>query len=526
MDGSKDKQPTSPNRSERFLVNALWSWLGVGVNILIGVAVSPYIIRKLGPEAYGVWALLFSAIGYYTVLDFGFRSAVVRYSAHFWASGDPAKINEIINSALVYVSMASLALLFLTFYLFRSLYRFFKISSGYERDFSLLILILGTTWAMSLIFNLFSGSLEGFQRFDLTNRIWIVVALMRAVGSISVLWLGYGLIALGSITMLSQVTGFALLYISVRRVFPAIRISPHLARRSVLKEMVHFSFHSFLANMAQMVVDSTAPVLVGHYLPVAYAGYYSLPVGLLQNTADAADRVGTVTTAQAATLQAKGENETLERLGIFTNRYSLVIYMPLTIMLVVYGRDVLRVWVGAAFAAHSAPLLPILLIGVLIALVGQANSSPMLFALAKHRLYAYGRACEAIVNVAVMMLVIPRYGIVGAAWTATSFMALVRGFYTPWLLCRNLHVRFLSYLTKVYGRPLLTALPVVLLTYWSKRQLQWGQNLVQLIVVGAIVSVVFLGFASVTCLETQHRIVIFRWLLKRAGLRRQATTEA
>jgi O-antigen/teichoic acid export membrane protein len=420
--------------------------------------------------------------------------------------------------------MASLILILTTLYFFHSVYRFFKISPGYERDFSYLILMLGITWALSLIFYLFGGCLEGFQRFDLSNRIAIIVVFIRSVGSVVLLAMGYGLIALGWITMVGQVVGFVLYYLTVRSVFPAIRISPNLARWTVLKELAHFSFHSFLANSAQMVLDNTAPLLIGHYLPVANAGYYSLPVRLLQNTADAADRVGTVTTAYAAELQAKGNSEALERLGVFTNRYCLVIYMPLTIMLLVFGRDILRVWVGAEFAAHSAPLLPILLLGVGIALVGQANSSPMLFGLAKHQFYAYGFALEAAANVALMTLIIPRYGILGAAWVATSFMALVRGIYTPWLLCRNIHVRYFSYMTQIYVRPFLTALPIILLTYWVKTQFHLGQNLVQLLIVGAIVAMVFLGTASVTCLRPEHRAVISDWVLRHLGMRGQAAS--
>jgi O-antigen/teichoic acid export membrane protein len=524
--GFSEGQPLVSNlRSERFLVNALWSWFGVGANILTGLFVSPYIIRKLGAEGYGVWALLFSTIGYYALLDFGFRSAVVRYAAHFSAKSDPPKINEIINSAVAYSSAASLILLLTTIYFFHSLYRFFDMPPRYVRDFSLLILMLGATWAMGLIFYAFGGCLEGFQRFDLTNRIAIMVVFIRSLGSVVVLSMGQGLMALGWITTLSQVAGFVLLYVNVRRVFPELRISPRLARWTVLKEMAHFSIHSFLANTAQMILDSTGSLLVGHYLPVAYAGYYNLPVRLLQYTSDAADRVGSVTTAQTAELQARDEMEALKRLGVFTNRYCLVISMPITIMLLVYGKDIFRIWVGAAFAAHSAPLLPILLIGVGIVLVGQANSSPMLFGLAKHRFYSYGLVFEAAANVAVMTVVIPRWGIFGAAWTATGFMVLVRGFYTPWLLCRNMHVPLLSYLGEIYVRPVLTALPVILLTYWCKRQ-QWGQDLFQIILIGAIVSLVFLAAASITCLEAQHRLVIYYSLLRQVGLRRRATMGA
>jgi hypothetical protein len=40
---------------------------------------SPYLIRKLGSDAYGVWILAFGLIEYCWLFDLGFRSATVKY---------------------------------------------------------------------------------------------------------------------------------------------------------------------------------------------------------------------------------------------------------------------------------------------------------------------------------------------------------------------------------------------------------------------------------------------------------------
>ena len=38
-----------------------------------GFFLSPYIIRRLGDQRYGIWALAFAFIDYYTLFDFGFN---------------------------------------------------------------------------------------------------------------------------------------------------------------------------------------------------------------------------------------------------------------------------------------------------------------------------------------------------------------------------------------------------------------------------------------------------------------------
>jgi O-antigen/teichoic acid export membrane protein len=46
------------------------------------------VIHHLGDERYGIWAQVFSLVDYYGLVDFGFRSAVVKYAAHFRATGE------------------------------------------------------------------------------------------------------------------------------------------------------------------------------------------------------------------------------------------------------------------------------------------------------------------------------------------------------------------------------------------------------------------------------------------------------
>src|SRR5262249_27620731 len=150
---------------------------GVGVNLFAGVVLSPYIIRKLGADGYGLWSLLFSLVSYYTLLDFGIRSAIIRYSAHFRATADFSSINEIVNTAVAYFSVTAIVLLGVTAYLSLSAHQFINVPSGYQAVFSVLVAIVGASWAFGMVFNVFTGGLEGFQGFDTSNRIWVISVL-------------------------------------------------------------------------------------------------------------------------------------------------------------------------------------------------------------------------------------------------------------------------------------------------------------------------------------------------------------
>src|SRR6202049_22359 len=76
------------------------SWFALGVNILVGFFLSPFILHRLGDTAFGIWVLIFSVTGYYGIFDFGIRSSIIRYVSKYTATQDIEEVNRLINSAM------------------------------------------------------------------------------------------------------------------------------------------------------------------------------------------------------------------------------------------------------------------------------------------------------------------------------------------------------------------------------------------------------------------------------------------
>ncbi len=488
--------------------NVLWNWTGVAVSLIGGLVLTPYIIRKLGADGYGVWSLVFSLIGYYSLLDFGFRSAVVRFSAHYRAQHDSDKINELVNTLLFYFSAASILLLVVTVVLARYADRLFQIPAALRGQFSWLVSLVGINLAVGVAFNVFTGCVEGFQRFDLVNKIRVTAYSTQAVGCFVTLSLGYGLAAMGAVALGAQALLCLLYFVNFRRIFPALRFSRSLVTRSMFVETAGYGGHTFVASLASQSLEQTPSLIIGHHFTTAFVGFYNLPYRLLQYAADGVSRVGLVVAPQAAELAATDQIDKVRALGVYANRYCFALYTPLAITLLFYGRELFRAWVGIDYVNHSAPLLPVILIAAWFTLAGQFSSSTILFGLGKHRGYAWGLVAEALCNVGAMIIIVPRHGILGAAIAATSLTVAIRGIYTPWLLCRVFGCRLAEYLGSIFARPLLTAVPVMALTYAGKKWLWAGNNWAELGAVAVLVGGLYLGMAYFTCLEREHRRVL------------------
>jgi O-antigen/teichoic acid export membrane protein len=506
-------QPAAPalsaaSKSKRFLVNVLWSWSGVATNLAVALLLNPYMIRKLGPERYGIWALIFTVIDYFWFFDLGLNSAVATFCARYWANKETAKINEVVNTALFYFSIISVLAMALTLTLAHNVGGFFRVSPAYRTEFSTLIELTGMSWAICIVMNMFVSGVQGFQRFDLESRVWVASLVLRSLGYFLVLWLGYGLVEMAAVFVLFQVLAYVFNIGNFRGVFLELRFSKALVKFSVFQEIVAYGLKTFFANGATLVLNQSGPVLIGHYEPTEFVGFYTLPSRILQYAGDAVSRVGNVTRSSAAEMLAMGEHDSVLRLGVYSNRYSLTLFMPLAVLLVVYGPELILRWVGPVFATYSAPLLPIFLVSTSLVLAGQFNSSSLLYGINRHGAYARGVMVEAVLNVIGMVLVIPRYGIIGAAVVASGLMLLVRGIYTPLVVSRCLNFSFFEYMRRIYIRPILTGLPIASMAWALKMRVLPGRTWFDLFAAALWIGLSYCALALFTCIEPEHRSLL------------------
>ncbi len=502
-------------RHARFLKNVAWNWAGVAVSIASGILLSPYIIRRRGNEGYGIWALAFALIEYYWLLDLGFRSAAIKYSAHYHALGRPQKVNEIVNTSLLYFSVVGALLFAATAALASPVTSAFQVSPAARPAFRFLVLVVGLSWSVGIVFNVFSACLEGLQRFDVAGKIWVCTSSLRAGGLALVLWLGYGLEHMGVVVVASQFLGYVLNFVALRRVFPELRLSLSQARLPVFREMAAYALHSFVATVSSQVLNQAAPVVIGYHRPAAFVGYYNLPVRLLQVMVEAVARVSVVSSSSAAHLSAATNLPPVAVLGVYANRYCLALFGLLAVFLSTYPAEILTAYISAAFARHSAPLLPVLTLAFTLAIAGQFNSSAILFGLGKHRGYARTLFAEAVALVALGLFVVPRYGIFGMAVVASVLMILNRACLTPLFLCRSLATPWIHYMRAIYLRPLVCALPALALALALRASILPGRSLWELLAAAALIGLAYYPAAFFVCVEPDHRKMLWSLLARR-----------
>jgi O-antigen/teichoic acid export membrane protein len=519
MTSASPPQQLAGGSGKRFITNVLWNWVGAISTIGAGVLLQPYIIRQLGSARYGIWALVFSTLDYLRLFDFGLRAAIVNFAARCRARHDHERLNDVLSTAAVYFGLLAVAIIVFSLsfcWVFPSL---FKVPEEYRTDAIGLVAIVGTSLALVLFSSIFTGVLEAFQRFDLVNHAYTTALFVRMTGSVVLLYLGYGLIELGVLALLCQIGERLWNIRSVMRIFPQIHLRPARASFSTLRDLTGYSFSSFLVSNSILISSQSPLVMIGYFASAASVGFFSLPYRLVMYIGDIVPRVGTVTASRVAELDEHGHTRQLQNLTVLINRYCYTLFLPLSVFLLLYGRELLARLVNPEFAANSAGVLPPVTILVTLTIAGMFNTVATLIGQGRHREYAWGVTAELVVYLAALAWSIPRFGIEGAAWSSLCVLTLSRGLLPAWIFCRQNAVSLGRFLASIYVTPTLTALPVAAAAVFLHRSYLPGNTWIELVIAGGIIAATYYTLALFTCVSAEHRHRIQSLLQRRLALR-------
>src|SRR5205807_2701890 len=257
------------------LKNVGSSWFALGVNVLVGIFLSPYILHRLGDEAFGIWVLIFSITGYYGLFDLGIRSSMVRYVAKYAATEDHHQLNCLVNTAMF--SYGGIGLLAMLITLTASFYvgSIFRIPVDFLTTARLLFLIVGSAVALGFPLGVAGGILEGLQRFYLLNFTSVSSTLLRALLIVLALRHGKGLLTVALITVSLPLLA-ALVNATVVLHLVPLRFSPRYVERSSLRRIANYSGATFMIILAGRLRFKTDAVVIGTFVSSAAISYFAI----------------------------------------------------------------------------------------------------------------------------------------------------------------------------------------------------------------------------------------------------------
>ena len=435
------------------------SWFALGFSILVGIFLSPYILHHLGDAAFGLWVLVFSITGYYGLFDLGIRSSIIRYVAKYSANNEQVELNRLINTALFSYSGIGVVALLLTFVASSYVGSIFRIPANFHATAQLLLIMVGSAVSLGFPLGIFGGILEGLQRFYVLNSTNVCSNLLRAVLIVVALRHGFGLLTVALITVTLPLLGSLVNAVIVLSILP-LHFHPKYLTRATLRRIASYSGATFMIIVASRLRFKTDAMVIGTFVSSVAITYFAIGSRIVDYVGEVVSSLAQIFIPMSSRFEAMGDSEQVKKILIAGNRACALIVFPIAASLIVLGKSVIEVWVGARYIATSYPVLLILLIPT-TTMLAQSACGRVLFGIAKHRTLAMAILLEGITNLILSIVLVRRFGILGdAAGTAIPLLCTTL-FFLPRHTCHVLGVRVRTYVREAFLLPLGLCAPLV-----------------------------------------------------------------
>jgi O-antigen/teichoic acid export membrane protein len=418
--------------------NVATRYLALVVDALLGLVVLPFNVRHLGTSAYGLWMLTASITVYFSVLDLGFGGSITKFVAQYRALRDARSLNEIVStlfmSFTVIGSIAYLVFLGLAWHIDRV----FNLSADQVSTARSLMLVVGVYVSASFPASIFGGVINGFQRYDVNSVVGTVSSLVVAAVNVMMLLFGFTLVQLVTATTVVKILTYVFYGWNAFTIFPALSITPALFRWSRLREVTSFSVYISILDWAGKLNYSADAIVIGAFMSSAAVAVWTVPQRIAEMLQRLTNQFNNVLFPVVVDGHAGSKPELLRAVFLQGTRISVLSVAPGAAITLLLAKPLIGSWVGPRFS-DAVPVLQILMLVVAIR-VANASATTILKGAGRHRFLAMSNLSMALVNVALSLLLIRPYGLIGQAVGTFVPVAAISIFVLWPAACRRVQV--------------------------------------------------------------------------------------
>lgn len=389
------------------------------------------IIARIGVEQYG---LLSIALAFFNIMIaislLGMSEGLIRFIAHYKGKEDARRIKGVITSALkITLPLSVIAGLFLFFASEWIAVKFF-----HNASLSLLLKIFSFCVPFDVLRTIFFSSIKAFQKVEYEVYGKVIAENVTKVGlTLIAVYLGFGVTGAAVAYASSVVISFCFsLYFMEKKVFPVFKTQVTSIRSDKL--LLTYSIPLLFTGFVYLIIQWTDTLMLGYFKTSAEVGVYNvaLPTAFLLYFFPSAIR--TLFFPVLSEIHAQNKIESFKTVYRTVTKWILIIDLIIFVFLISFSRQILSFFFGGAYVvdkfsflgyapATSVLALVILTSGtILIEFLGPAKE--VLLVLKKTKLIFFNTILGAIFNVVFGLILIPAYGVIGAA-IVTSFSYVI-----------------------------------------------------------------------------------------------------
>ena len=389
----------------------------------------------LGVSGYGIVRLVIPLQNVMILIAAaGIPPAVTKYVAEYRAKNDNYMVKQVIKtSAKIMLLMSVIATLFIIF-----LANPLAPILHWQQNIIILFQIIGLVTPFSIILGLIRGVFQGYQDMSnvlLTRAFEQIFTIISAVSLILLGWYVFGAVT-------GIIIGFAIaatisLFLFKEKIWKNIKNVKKTAgainEHNLTKKLLIFSLPVTVVGLAELALfDMTGTYIIKIFFNDTYVGYYNIvsPVARLPLVISSSIAFAILpATSEALILK---NNNLIGKYIVYSYKYMILVLLPLCIIIALFSQPILTVLfpkepLTYLFAGNALRILIVAMAFFSIYVV----SSSVAQGLGKPYLPMFFLILGSVVNLVLTIILVPLYGLSGAA-AATAAATFIIMMFSTW----------------------------------------------------------------------------------------------
>lgn len=416
------------------------------VQIFISFWLSPFVVSKLGEEAYGFINLANNFVSYASLLTVMVNSMASRYISVELNSGR-------INEAKRYYSTVFIANCFLfgiviifAILLVSRLEVVLNISASLIFQVKLAFLLSFINMGVSLLGTIYNSAAFATNKMHYSSIVQIISNIIKSIMMFALFTLLPAKVYLFSIATL--IGGISMLignYVVSLKLLRGFKIDRNLFDFKKLIKLIKSGFWVLISNISNLLLNGLDLLLSNWFISNAIMGRLSLAKQIPYAFSSALGMFSNIfSSSLTMTFTKDGFNSTVE----VTNNQIKILSMIFTVPyagIIIFGKNFLKLWLGNGsytnFQLNEIYILMILVLLDIIVSTYMYSIHSIFIALDKVKVYSVILLISSIISavLTILLLILTDLGVYAIAGTSTIVLGIAHGIVVPALAAKLLH---------------------------------------------------------------------------------------
>lgn len=338
----------------------MWAIADQGINPAVQLALTPYLLGRLGKADFGIWVLANTFLSLSQLVSSGAGVATTKHVSADLAIGAKADAISATRAALTIVLLGGTIAILLTWLLAPTIARSFFTQMGPSEHIAPIIALSGLAAAIQEVDNLYAAAMRGAERFDLCAKIEVPTRVAMGVVIALLVWRSSDVYVLFVDLIIMMAVKAVLKALQAGRLFQSNTcLCPSTSGQSI-RRVLRFGVWQWLQSAGTALFSATDQLIVGSLLGATALTRYSVCLQIAQYVHVIPSVMMQIifprVSALGPQLDPRRGNEILWSATALSTGTALLLGIP--IILLAY--PLLKVWVGGSFADDNHWLLIVL----------------------------------------------------------------------------------------------------------------------------------------------------------------------